>query len=97
MCSLVWDIKHVIGRSLLMSTFVWIFTLPATLSAYFCVNLLSVPINILILPMMSILLPAGYIAAATGFAPVAGPVYYILRLYTAICEKERSIPYIRPV
>ncbi len=93
----VWDIKHVIGKSLLMSTFVWIFTLPATLSAYFCVNLLSVPINILILPMMSILLPAGYIAAATGFAPVAGPVYYILRLYTAICEKERSIPYIRPV
>ena len=93
----VWDIKHMIGRSLLMSTFVWIFTLPASVSSYFCVNLLSVPINILILPMMSILLPAGYVAAATGFAPIAGPVYYILRLYTAICEKEKNIPYIRPV
>ena len=93
----VWDITHVIGKSVLMSTFVWIFTLPAVISAYYCVNLLSVPINILILPMMSILLPAGYAAAASGFAPIAGPVYYILRLYTAICEKERSIPYIRPV
>lgn len=93
----VWDITHVIGKSVLMSTFVWIFTLPAAISSYFRVNLLSVPINILILPMMSILLPAGYAAAATGFAPIAGPVYYILRLYTVICEKERNIPNIRPV
>ncbi|MCR5428716.1 MAG: DNA internalization-related competence protein ComEC/Rec2 [Lachnospiraceae bacterium] len=93
----VWNIKHVIARSLIMSSFVWLLTLPAVISSYFCVNLLSVAVNILILPMMSILLPAGYAAAATGFAPVAGPVYYILRLYTAICEKERSMPYIRPV
>ena len=93
----VWDIKHVIARSLIMSSFVWLLTLPAVLSAYFCVNLLSVAVNILILPMMSILLPAGYAAAATGLAPIAGPVYYILRMYTAICEKERSMPYIRPV
>ncbi|MBQ3911399.1 MAG: DNA internalization-related competence protein ComEC/Rec2, partial [Lachnospiraceae bacterium] len=93
----VWNIKHVIARSLIMSLFVWLLTLPAVVSSYFCVNLLSVAVNILILPMMSVLLPAGYLAAATGFAPVAGPVYYILRLYTEICEKERSMPYIRPV
>ncbi len=93
----VWNIKHVIARSLIMSSFVWLLTLPAVVSSYFCVNLLSVAVNILILPMMSILLPAGYLAAATGFGPVAGPVYYILRLYTEICEKERSMPYIRPV
>ncbi len=93
----LWEIKHVIARSLIMSSFVWLFTLPVVLSSYFCVNLFSVLVNVIILPMMSILLPAGYIAAVTGFTPVAGPVYYILRLYTSICEWESDIPFIRPV
>ncbi len=93
----VWEIKHIIVRSLIMSASVQLITLPVLLNTYYGFNPYSVIVNIMILPLMSILLIAGFAAAATGLKLPAGPVYYILRLYEAICEVETMLPYAKVI
>ncbi len=93
----VWEIKHMMVRSLIMSASVQLITLPVLLNTYYGFNPYSVIVNIMILPLMSILLIAGFGAAATGLKFPAGPVYYILRLYNVICEGESMLPHAKVI
>ncbi len=91
----LWKIKNAIVKSLLISAGVQLMLIPVLMSSYFYLNPYSILINIVILPLMSVILGAGFAAAITGIVFIAGPVYFILRFYEAVCEFEKLLPYSR--
>lgn len=98
------EIKNDILKSLLMSAWIQVFTLPEVMSSYFEISPYSLLANLIVLPLMSVLLVAGPISGAIGCTRfvypgriAAGPVYYILRLYEKICDLEGALPFGRVI
>lgn len=94
------ELKNRFVNAFLPSLSVTLFTTPVIMNTYFRITPYSVFANLIVLPLMSILLVLGFVAGMLGFPItvtagrfVAGPVYYILRMFEELCEAEEKLPY----
>ncbi|MCR5324467.1 MAG: DNA internalization-related competence protein ComEC/Rec2 [Lachnospiraceae bacterium] len=89
----VYDIRNPVMKAFLPCIAVWAFILPVTMGTYYEISVYSILVNPLILIFMAILLMSGSIAGALASRLFAGPVYFILKMYEALCEFEVDLPY----
>ncbi len=90
--------KHTIGKSLIVSFGVQIFTVPILCYSFFQFSLYSIILNLLVIPLMTVVFVSGFAGAFLGLVlPVlgkmaGGPAHYVLRLYEGLAEFFAKLP-----